>query len=149
MNHAAEIVTPLEYVKCRLVVNKPFAADIPFPATADHEEQRVSLIPRGCGMARLWLEPGFASDGCSGPTIDCINEGANTIACAIHDALYYLARKGHFSDIPDWREHADKILRDTRIKYGGVSWRSRLWYRALRLFGHKDGGKDLKVYTAP
>lgn len=69
-------------------------------------------------------------DGSSGPTTDM---KCNMRGGIVHDALYYLHRKGLLHAII-YRDDADRELHDI-IKFDGMSdIEADLWFAAVRLF---------------
>ena len=77
----------------------------------------------------LMIKKGFKWDGASGPTID---GKENFRAALIHDALYYLLRKG-LLPLDEYRELADKSLHDICEFDGMNETRTDLWHAAVRL----------------
>lgn len=80
---------------------------------------------------RLVIKEGYAWDGPSGPTIDTQTFMRGSL---VHDALYQLMREDHLSRI-EYREEADKILRQLCLEDG--MWHIRAWwvYWGVRFFG--------------
>ena len=94
----------------------------------------------------LIVNPKYAWDGPSGPTIDTANWMRASLA---HDALYQLMREAGL-DISH-RKAADQLMYDM-LREDGMSWvRARVAYRGVRLFG-KPAAKPRKpapVLSAP
>ena len=88
----------------------------------------VYLWPDG----HLWIGPGYAWDGPSGPTLDT---PSFMQASLVHDVLYQLIREGYLPST--LRELADTELRRYCLE-NGMS-RLRAWYtwRAVRVFGQR------------
>lgn len=80
---------------------------------------------------RLVIKEGYAWDGPSGPTIDTQTFMRGSL---VHDALYQLMRENYLSRI-EYREEADKILRQLCLEDG--MWCIRAWwvYWGVRFFG--------------
>ena len=80
---------------------------------------------------RLVIKEGYAWDGPSGPTIDTQTFMRGSL---VHDALYQLMRENYLSRI-EYREEADKILRQLCLEDG--MWHIRAWwvYWGVRFFG--------------
>lgn len=79
---------------------------------------------------RLILEPGYAWDGPSGPTIDTADSLRGS---AGHDALYQLIS---LRAIPGaCREQADQDLRRWCLEDGMPTERADAWFAAVRIFG--------------
>jgi len=103
-----------------------FIIELSFKPDRDILAEKVQFFASG----HLVICKGFMWDGASGPTID---DKSNMRAALIHDALYYLMRKGLLSK-EQYRDDADRELREI-CKTDGMWWfRARLWLRALRLF---------------
>ena len=80
----------------------------------------------------LWIKPGYAWDGPSGPALD--TPTAMT-ASLIHDALYQLIRQGALPNVDDITRHAADAEYHRYCKKAGMScWRRWLHYRMLRKY---------------
>lgn len=78
----------------------------------------------------LLIKAGFMWDGPSGPTID---RACNMRAALVHDALYYLHRKGLLPR-KQYRDDADMILREI-CEFDGMSEEEAgFWFRGVRWF---------------
>jgi hypothetical protein len=109
---------------------------------------------------KLTVRPGYAWDGCSGPTIDT---PATMIPGLVHDVLYQCIRAGLLS--PTHRKTADAVLRRLMLEQALSSqpsalsslWsktRAAYYYRAVRLFGGRcvralDTEPQDALYTVP
>lgn len=91
----------------------------------------------------LAIQPQYAYDGASGPTIDTPN---TMFGALIHDALYQLMR-GEYLDRERWRKRADEILYEILIDKGMTRLRAKVWYRAVRKGAKRSSEYD--VITAP
>ena len=91
-----------------------------------------------CNIERgfLYIRPGYAWDGPSGPTIDTDDFMAGSL---VHDALYQLMREG-LLDIRH-RKYADELLRDICIAEGMPKWRAWYVYHSVRLFAKNSAVK--------
>ena len=80
----------------------------------------------------LTIQPGYAWDGPSGPTIDTPDSMRGSL---IHDIFYQMMREGLIHK--RWRKRVDKeLLRITR-QDGMPRWRAYPWYWAVRISGGK------------
>ena len=79
---------------------------------------------------RLFIPKGYAWDGPSGPTIDTDTFMRGSL---VHDALYQLMRNGQLGI--EWREQADKLLREICLEDGMSAFRAWYVYHGLRLGG--------------
>lgn len=96
----------------------------------------------------LVIKPGYAWDGCSGPTWD---DKTNMRAGLIHDALCQLMR---LELIPQsFRNDVDNELRKAMIEDGAFKIRAWYYYKAVNSrFGDKScspGYEPYPVLTAP
>jgi len=100
-----------------------FKVQLPLTIEKDIEIPFASLSKDGL----LWLKPGFAYDGASGPTKD---SKANMRGSGIHDALYKMMRLELLS--LKWRPLADKLLKEYCIAdtKKGYKWAARIRYKA-------------------
>lgn len=105
------------------------------------------VLPFIClyGSGVLYLAPGYAWDGPSGPAIDTPNFMRGSL---YHDALYQLMRAG-LLDIK-WREAADELLVET-CKEDGMSSIRRAWVLfALRTFAARAAEpQEEEILVAP
>lgn len=99
----------------------------------------------------LVIEPGYAWDGPSGPTIDTPSFMRGSL---IHDLLYQLLRQPSFA--PNENEHiilrhrADLILHDICVEDGMWKWRAKWVLYWVRTGGGPSAAvKERMVYTAP
>ena len=94
----------------------------------------------------LTIYKGYCWDGASGPTIDT---KSTMRASLVHDALYQLMRAGKLKI--DYRDWADRWLRDLGIKDGMFRWRAWAWYYAVRRFSEKYAKpqKEYDIHYAP
>jgi len=92
----------------------------------------------------MFIEPGYAWDGASGPTIDT---KSSIRASLVHDALYQLIRQGllPLSERAAIDRLFHRILKEDKM----WKWRAYAWYRAVRRLGWLAVRKPRKVYTAP
>lgn len=78
----------------------------------------------------LTIQPGYAWDGPSGPTLDT---PSFTRGSLVHDALYQLMREG---DLPgEARRRADELLREICLAAGMWPPRAQYVYWFVRRFG--------------
>ena len=93
----------------------------------------------------LIIQKGYAWDGPSGPTIDTKNFMKGSL---VHDALYQLMRQGY---LLEYKEYADKLLRQMCVVDGMSRFRAWYIYHALKLFGQAaSDSKNIKpILTAP
>lgn len=101
-----------------------------------------------CGA--LWIKKGYASDGCSGPTMD---DSTNMQAGFMHDGLYQLLRLGKLAvtkrDFNRARKLADLSFKD-QLKIDGMPWiRRNYYYLGVRLRGKQYAVPRNKVYELP
>lgn len=99
----------------------------------------------------LTIQPGYAWDGPSGPTIDTPSFMRGSL---IHDVIYQLLRQPDFeTDETErilLRHRADLILHDICVEDGMWKWRARWVLRGVRAGGGPSAAvKERKVYTAP
>jgi len=87
----------------------------------------------------LKIRKGYAWDGPSGPTRDTPNFMR---ASLVHDALYQLMRSERLNQ--NYREKADQIMLKICREAGMSPFRSKMVFRAVRLFGGKSAKPDLK-----
>jgi hypothetical protein len=95
-----------------------YVVQISIRPRADIRTPYVSLSTAGV----LEIKEGYAWDGPSGPTVDTLTFMRGSL---VHDALYQLMRDGHL-DRSEYREAADRILRDICREDG--MWAVRAWY---------------------
>ena len=122
-------------------------------------EYETRITGRGCLLlfcslnptGRLVIQPGYAWDGPSGPTIDTPSFMRGSL---IHDVLYQLLRMPTFE--PDADEHdlirhrADLLLREICLLDGMWKWRAAWVLRGVRAGGGPSAAvKKRRVYTAP
>lgn len=92
----------------------------------------------------LFISPGYAWDGPSGPAVDTHNFMRGSLT---HDALYQLMRKEKLSR--RWRKTADQILREMCREDGMGRVRAAWVYGAVRLFGRRaatiDGARPVII----
>lgn len=93
----------------------------------------------------LFVEPGYAWDGASGPTIDT---KSSMRASLLHDALYGLMRDKLLSGEPI-RRKADMQFYILLKKDGMLKIRAKVWYRSVRRWAKKSSVTGRKVLTAP
>lgn len=98
----------------------------------------LEITPQG----NLYIKPGYAWDGCSGPTWD---DKSNMKAGLIHDAMYQFMRHGLLDEDP-WKNIADQLLYDIAIENGMNSVRAWYYKKAVEMFGHNSTRKPRKVY---
>lgn len=99
----------------------------------------------------LRIQPGYAWDGPSGPTIDTPSFMRGSL---IHDVLYQLLRQPGFAGAENdhviLRHRADLILHDICIEDGMWKWRAKWVLRGVRAGGGPSAAvKERRVYTAP
>ena len=107
------------------------------------ETQWLDLSPFG----QLTIKTGYAWDGPSGPvaaTPDLMR------ASLVHDALYQMMR---LSLLPpsEWKDFADKLLREICLQDGMVHFRAQYIYMAVQHFGDvtADPANGHPLITAP
>jgi hypothetical protein len=93
----------------------------------------------------LYLAPGYAWDGPSGPAIDTKNFMRGSL---YHDALYQLMRAGMLD--PEWRQAADELLVET-CKEDGMWAPRRAWVLfAVRTFAARAAEpQEEEILVAP
>ncbi len=74
----------------------------------------------------LSIASGYAWDGASGIAWDTKSSMRGSL---VHDALYELLRNCLIVD--EYREYADRLLRDICIEDGMWAWRANAWYKAV------------------
>jgi hypothetical protein len=92
----------------------------------------------------LTIKDGYSWDGPSGPTIDSKNFMRGSL---VHDAIYQLIRRGDIAS--EWREYADKLLRDICLEDGMCSVRAWYVYKSVRAFGGGAIQKPKEIIVAP
>lgn len=92
----------------------------------DIETQYFSITPNGL----LEINPLYAWDGASGPTIDNDN---TIIPSLVHDTLYQAIRLEMLSK--EYKDYADELLREMLIERGMNRIRANVWYEGVHLFG--------------
>jgi hypothetical protein len=126
--------------KYRLFESEMFVTGIPgFEIAADF----VELYADGL----LLLKPGFCWDGASGLAID---RASNMRGALLHDALYYLIRRGDLP--PNYRLSADELMRQAWREDGMWMWLAdaEVWIvnRVGGLFARHNPDEG-RVRTAP
>ncbi|MCK5650981.1 MAG: hypothetical protein KAJ42_06385 [Gemmatimonadetes bacterium] len=108
---------------------RPLAVRSPGPTSAKVEPWLE--LTSDC---RLIIQPGYAWDGTSGPSVDT---KTNQRGGLIHDALYQLCRSSELDPPSIYRNLADKVFRQVLIEDG--MWRARAaWhYHGVAIFGAK------------
>lgn len=87
----------------------------------------------------LTIQPGYAWDGPSGPTLDTPSFMRGSL---VHDALYQLMREG---DLPiEARQRADALLRDICLAAGMWPPRARYVHWFVRRFGARHAGDQTR-----
>jgi hypothetical protein len=76
--------------------------------------------------------PGYAWDGCSGPTVDTKD---SMRAGLIHDFLYGLMRAQLLARTDFNRKQADDLFKKTLREDGMGAIRAGYWHQAVRMFG--------------
>jgi len=95
----------------------------------------------------LFVSPGYAFDGPSGPTVDTKNFMRGAL---VHDVLYQLMRHGEIEPTEANRKKADKLLHKLCREDGMSRFRAWYVYKAVRLFGKKHiKGKPRPIISAP
>ena len=93
----------------------------------------------------LTINKGYAWDGPSGPTIDTSTFMRGSL---VHDALYQLMRE-EFIGI-EYRDYADKILKQMCIECGMSKFRAWYVYQSLKWFGRSNvKPKEKLIYIVP
>jgi hypothetical protein len=120
---------PMKYVEIRVYKYKTVEdysvyTGIAPPATIDTE--LIKLDANGW----MYIKPGYAWDGPSGPTIDTDNFMTGSL---VHDAFYQLIREGHLSR--EYGHKANVLLRDMCLKAGMSSLRAWYVYKSVEAFG--------------
>lgn len=100
----------------------------------------VKLTPDG----HMSVAAGYAFDGASGPAVDSVNVLRGAL---VHDACYQLIREGYVD--PSWREKADDVLRAICLEDGMSQARAWWIWKAVRLFGPRNGGTTRPTRYAP
>ena len=100
-----------------------------------------------CGA--LWIKKNYATDGCSGPTMD---DRTNMQAGFMHDGLYQLLRMGKLhvtrKDFKAVRKLADLSFKD-QLKIDGMPWvRRNYYYWGVRLGGEKHAMPRNRIFEA-
>lgn len=78
----------------------------------------------------LFIHPGYAWNGASGPTWDTLNSMRGSL---VHDVLYQLIRLGYIGI--EHKDYADQMLHDLCTEDGMFSWRADYWFWAVTKFG--------------
>jgi len=78
----------------------------------------------------MYIKPGYAWDGPSGPTIDTDNFMTGSL---VHDAFYQLIREGYLSR--EYGHKANVLLREMCLKAGMSSFRAWYVYKSVEAFG--------------
>lgn len=115
--------------KYKFKVEENFSIELPFKI-ADFEHEYASSK-----NGILEIKKGYAWDGASGPVINTKN---TLIASLVHDVLYQAMRLNLIKPNCVNKKLADKNFFEI-LKMNGVnSFRSKVWYFAVRLFGKKS-----------
>ena len=104
------------------------------------------IVVRNDGF--LIIKEGYAWDGPFGPTIDTKSFMRGSL---VHDALYQLMRAERLPR-KDYKDFADRLLRDMCKQDGMSSLRSWYVYWGVRLFGKsstREKRKMRRIITAP
>lgn len=101
--------------------------------------------------SNFWLvaKPGYAWDGCSGPTKD---DKTNMRAGLVHDIFYQLLREKWLPPVIsgyDVRKWADGQLYTICVADGMPKWRATYYYWAVRRFGDIAAYNPKKLCSAP
>lgn len=135
--------TPLYYKEGYKYIQAehPFICHTEIYPQVDITTKFITLTREGV----LTVQPYYASDGSSGPTID---DKTNMRGGWAHDALYELMRLG-LLDIA-WREKVDELLRDLDLQdayekhpklYFLYYARYVIWFKTVRAFSGKYATK--------
>ena len=115
--------------KYKFKVEENFSIELPFKIP-DFVHPYASLKD---GI--LSVKRGYAWDGASGPII---NTRDTLVASLVHDVLYQAMRLNLIKPSKENRKIADKNFFEI-LKMNGVnSFRSKVWYLAVKLFGKKS-----------
>ena len=115
--------------KYKFKVEENFSIELPFKIS-DFVHPYASLKD---GI--LSIKRGYAWDGASGPVI---NTRDTLVASLVHDVLYQAMRLNLIKPNSENKKLADKNFFEI-LKMNGVnSFRSRVWYLAVKLFGKKS-----------
>ena len=115
--------------KYKFKVEENFSIELPFKIP-DFEHEYASSKD---GI--LSVKKGYAWDGASGPVI---NTRDTLVASLVHDVLYQAMRLNLIKPSKENRKIADKNFFEI-LKMNGVnSFRSKVWYLAVKLFGKKS-----------
>ena len=115
--------------KYKFKVEENFSIELPFKIP-DFAHPYASLKD---GI--LSVKRGYAWDGASGPVI---NTRDTLVASLVHDVLYQAMRLNLIKSSKENRQIADKNFFEI-LKMNGVnSFRSKVWYLAVKLFGKKS-----------
>ena len=100
---------------------------------------------------RLIVLPGYAWDGCSGPTVDTKDSMRAGLA---HDALYGLMRQQQLARTDFNRKVADDLFHSILREDGMGAIRAGYFHKAVRMFGEssthpKQDHKYMEVKVAP
>ena len=115
--------------KYKFKVEENFSIELPFKI-ADFEHDYASSK-----NGILEIKKGYAWDGASGPVINTKN---TLIASLVHDVLYQAMRLNLINPNCTNKKLADKNFFEI-LKMNGVnSFRSKVWYLAVKLFGKKS-----------
>lgn len=135
---------PFKYRKAKFVVAETYIVDTPIKGY-DIRDEFFWLAPSG----RLYLYPGLAWNGASGPTLDtddCI------LASAVHDVFCWLMRDGRIS-YALWQDTVNELFRQMCLDGGMWKFRAGYWHWAVEFAdaGNPDQGPDpsVKVLVAP
>ena len=115
--------------KYKFKVEENFSIELPFKIP-DFEHPYASLKD---GI--LSVKRGYVWAGASGPVI---NTRDTLVASLVHDVLYQAMRLNLIKPSKENRKIADKNFFEI-LKMNGVnSFRSKVWYLAVKLFGKKS-----------
>ena len=119
--------------KYKFKVEENFSIELPFKI-ADFEHEYASSK-----NGILEIKKGYAWDGASGPVINTKN---TLISSLVYDVLYQAMRLNLIKSNNENKNLADKNFFEI-LKMNGVnSFRSRVWYLAVKLFGKKSTIKN-------
>lgn len=106
----------------------PYSCQIPiYPDGALPIETHFADLSIG---GRLYVRPGYAWDGCSGPTLD---DETNMRGGFLHDVLYGFIRLGKLT--PAKRPQIDELLFNTCMEDGMWKRRAELYRLGVKLGG--------------
>jgi hypothetical protein len=108
-------------------LREAYSTNIGIKPNQDIATDYIALTSEGT----ITVKDGYAWDGPSGLTIDTLNFMRGSL---VHDALYQLMREGHL-DKGEYREQADRLLREMCKEDGMNRLRASLVYRGVRIGG--------------